>query len=89
VALRARPRGAVAPGAVIHLESGDSPGFRIAFGAVGALLLAGAAALALRAHRLGWPPGSVKVVLLPAAIGIGMLLQAALAPRRVGPPRRR
>ena len=72
---------------MVHLESGDSRGFRLAFGAVGALMLAGAGALALRAHRLAWPPGSVKVVLLPAAIGIGMLLQAVLAPRRVGPRR--
>lgn len=72
---------------MVHLEGGDSRRFRLAFGLVGALMSAGAAALALRAHRMGWPPGSVKVVLLPAAIGIGMLLQAALAPGRVGPRR--
>ena len=56
---------------------------------MGVALLAGAGALAVRAHHLGWPGGSWKVVLLPAAIGVGMLLQAARAPARVGPRRRR
>ena len=74
---------------MIRLESGDSPAFRWAFGLVGVALLAGAGALAVRAHHLGWPGGSWKVVLLPAAIGVGMLLQAARAPARVGPRRRR
>jgi hypothetical protein len=74
---------------MIHLDSRDSRRFRWTFAVVGALMLAGAAALAMRAQRLGWPSGAWKAVALPVAIGLGMIAQAVTAPRPVGPGRRK
>ena len=68
---------------MIHLDSNDSPLFRRVYLGLAVLALVGAAWLAYRGWRLGWPAGSLKVALLLAAVGVGGLVSVALAP----PPR--